>query len=249
MNESQAHLWQSPELAEKYLTGVRGAIPLAAEQIDVMLQLLQALDRPVQRFLDLGCGNGILTAAILEKHPHAHGVLLDFAPAMIDAARAALQDHADQLRFVLADYGQIDWIRHVQEYTPFDTIVSGFSIHHQPDERKQSLYRQIFELLRPGGIFVNIEHVASPTSWLAQIFDRYFIDALYAMHQQNQSGKTRAQVADEFYNRPDKVANILAPVETQCAWLRDIGFGDVDCYFKIFELAVFGGRRPAKASA
>jgi len=53
-----------------------------------------------------------------------------------------------------------------------------------------------------------------------------------------------AHLAQEFYNRPDKEANILAPVELQCNWLRKIGFEDVDCYFKIFELAVFGGRRP-----
>jgi len=45
-------------------------------------------------------------------------------------------------------------------------------------------------------------------------------------------------------HRPDKAANILAPVETQCRWLRRIGFVEVDCYFKHFELAVFGGRRP-----
>ena len=41
--------------------------------------------------------------------------------------------------------------------------------------------------------------------------------------------------------------NILAPVELQCEWLRRIGFEDVDCYFKIFELAVFGGRRPQQS--
>jgi hypothetical protein len=29
------------------------------------------------------------------------------------------------------------------------------------------------------------------------------------------------------------------------AWLREIGYVDVDCYFKSFEFAVFGGRRPA----
>jgi tRNA (cmo5U34)-methyltransferase len=51
-------------------------------------------------------------------------------------------------------------------------------------------------------------------------------------------------VARLYYDRPDKDANILAPVEEQCAWLRDIGFTDVDCYLKVFELAVFGGRRP-----
>ena len=33
--------------------------------------------------------------------------------------------------------------------------------------------------------------------------------------------------------------NIPAPVETQCQWLRDIGFQEVDCFFKTFELALF----------
>lgn len=44
--------------------------------------------------------------------------------------------------------------------------------------------------------------------------------------------------------RVDEVANILAPAYVQCAWLREIGYADVDCFLKVFELAVFGGRRP-----
>ncbi len=48
----------------------------------------------------------------------------------------------------------------------------------------------------------------------------------------------------QFVNRADRAANILAPVEDQCRWLRAIGFRDVDCYFRIYELAVFGGRKP-----
>ena len=47
--------------------------------------------------------------------------------------------------------------------------------------------------------------------------------------------------ATEFYHRDDKKANILTSVETQCQWLREIGFQDVDCYFKILEIAIFGG--------
>ena len=57
-------------------------------------------------------------------------------------------------------------------------------------------------------------------------------------------GQSRDEVARHYYDRPDKSANILAPVERQCTWLREIGFTDVDCYLKVFELAVFGGRRP-----
>ena len=47
-----------------------------------------------------------------------------------------------------------------------------------------------------------------------------------------------------YHARPDKADNILAPVEQQCLWLRDIGFADVDVFWKWFELALFGGRKP-----
>ena len=60
------------------------------------------------------------------------------------------------------------------------------------------------------------------------------------------TGKTRQQVDEEYYSRPDKAANLLAPVESQCKWLREIGFVDVDCYLKVFELALFGGLKADK---
>lgn len=37
---------------------------------------------------------------------------------------------------------------------------------------------------------------------------------------------------------------MCASVEDQCQWLRDIGFGHVDCYMKIYALAVLGGIKP-----
>ena len=123
-------------------------------------------------------------------------------------------------------------------------IVSGFSIHHQTDEKKRAIYRDAFEVLRPGGIFLNLEHVASASPWGAERFDEHFIDALCVFHERTGSGKTREQVAQEYVRRPDKAANILAPVEDQCGWLREIGFVDVDCWLKVFELALFGGRKP-----
>lgn len=124
-------------------------------------------------------------------------------------------------------------------------IVSGFSIHHQPDERKREIYAEIYALLSPGGLFLNLEHVASASRWVEEQFEEYFIDALYRHHAPN--GKTRDEVAAEYYYRPDKSANILAPVELQCDWLREIGYEHVDCYFKAFELALFGGMKPASS--
>lgn len=52
---------------------------------------------------------------------------------------------------------------------------------------------------------------------------------------------TREDVARQFVQRDDWSANILAPLDDQCQWLREIGYVDVDCFFKAFELAIFGG--------
>jgi tRNA (cmo5U34)-methyltransferase len=53
---------------------------------------------------------------------------------------------------------------------------------------------------------------------------------------------SQEEVEATYYNRPDKRENILAPMDAKCEWLRQIGFQDVDCFFKVFELALFGGR-------
>ncbi len=242
MPGTTANAWKTSHLTESYLNGVRGAIPLAGEQLAIMLRLIAANGRPVRRFLDLGCGSGILAATLLQQYPGAHGVLLDFSAPMLAAAEQILGRWDDQLRFIRADYGDPGWIGRLGEGR-FDVIVSGYSIHHQPDEGKRRVYRQIFDLLKPGGMFINIEHVASASRWVETVFDAYFIDALHANHIEQGGRQSREQVANELYYRPDKAANLLSPVELQCQWLREIGFQDVDCYFKTFELAVFGGRR------
>ena len=237
-------VWKTQALAEHYLEGVRAALPLAAEQIDLMLRLAQAACPTVERFLDLGCGDGILGHTMLGQYPQAKGVFLDFSEPMLEAAQKRLASFSDQVTLIAQDYGNPTWVRHIQNSEPFDLIISGFSIHHQTDERKQSIYREIYALLKPGGLFLNLEHVASPTKWVVERFDDIMLDSLYAYHLQQGGQKSREEIGQIYYYRPDKDANILAPVEVQCDWLRTIGFTHVDCYFKLFELALFGGIRP-----
>ena len=78
------------------------------------------------------------------------------------------------------------------------------------------------------------------------LFDSFFVDHLLRFHRDTTPSKTRHEIEENYYQRPDKKENILAHVDTQCQWLRDIGFQDVDCFFKVFELALFGGRKASK---
>jgi SAM-dependent methyltransferase len=241
----QDKVWQADKLTQTYLSGVRGAIPLAQIQIEVMLRLIDASCETVTAVLDLGCGDGILGQAVMDKHPEATGVFVDFSAPMLAAAEQRLQGY-ECAHILQLDYGDDQWTALLPPgIGPYEVIVSGFSIHHQPDSRKREIYAQIFDLLAPAGIFLNLEHVASATRWVERRFEEYFIDSLFAYHEQIASGKSREEVDREFYSRPDKAANILAPVEEQCRWLRELGFTHVDCYLKIFELALFGGVKPS----
>jgi tRNA (cmo5U34)-methyltransferase len=239
--EEKYGVWKSESLSKAFLENVRGAIPFAAEQADIMMRFIRTAVPKVKTLLDLGCGDGILGRTILSGYPAATGVFLDFSEAMIAAARKKCGSRCE---FITADFGNKGWTEFVREKRPFDLVVSGFAIHHQPDPRKKELYREVFDLLRPGGVFLNLEHVSSKSKWLENMFEEQFVDSLYDYHKRSGSKRSREQVAREFYNRPDKEANILAPVELQCQWLDEIGYEDVDCYFKAFELALFGGRKP-----
>ena len=241
----KGHVWQQEELAKLFLEGVRGAIPLAAVQMDMLLRIVRKTLPKIERLLDIGCGDGVLGRAVLAEYSEASGVFLDFSEPMIEAARRKAAEQGVQATFVVQDFGARDWTTTVADHAPFDLVVSGFAIHHQPDVRKREIYQEIFDLLKPGGCFLNQEHVAPKSAWAEEVFDELFVDSLWNHHKQQGGTKSRESIANEYYYRPDKAANILAPVELQCRWLEEIGFEDVDCYFKVFELALLGGRKSA----
>lgn len=208
----RVNLWVDPEHARRYL-GERADIPHQAES---MAALAEFVPESVGRVLDLGTGDGISMALVLDLCPDASGIAADFSEEMLGRARDRFAGAA------------VEVVRHdLDEPLPeawgtFDLVVSSFAIHHLPHERKAALSGEVFDRLTPGGTFLNLEHVASPT---ARLHDEF----LAAM------GRTPAD---------DDPSNILAPVSEQLAWLRSVGFVDVDCHWKWRELALIGANRP-----
>ena len=184
--------------------------------------VLELVPRTAKRILDLGAGDGRLLALLKLDRPDAAGVATDLSPTMLEAARARFAGDAT-VQVVEHDLDvPLSTLGALGEPGRFDAVVSCFAIHHCSHARKRALYAEVFALLAPGGVFYNLEHVASPTPELHEAF----FAAL---------GMT---LADE-----DR-SNQLLDVETQVAWLREIGFAQVDCFWKWRELAVFGGVKP-----
>jgi len=176
--------------------------------------LLECLPRPLRRFLDLGSGGGRLLALVKLARPEAAAVAIDFSVTMIDRMRERFA--ADSSVSVIA-HDMDDPLP--ASLGTFDAIVSSLAIHHLTHERKRAIYAEVYGLLAPGGAFCNLEHVASPTP------------ALHEQFLALSAGK-------------EDPSNKLLDMETQLAWLRAIGFVDVDCHWKWRELALLAGTKP-----
>ena len=233
-------IWQDAAMAANY-GAIKSDIPFADVHFEIMHRLLAEADLTVQNLLDLGTGDGIATAEVMKHQPVASATLTDFSEPFLEAARNRFADFNLDMQFVAGDFRDTDWHEAVTARGPFDMVVSRFAIHHVPDPMKIALYEQVFQWLKPGGMFVQIEHVASAAPIYNAAHDRLLVEGITA-------GLGSAANFDEVFasyrTRADGGANILAPVNDQLEWLREIGFADVDCAFKCFELAVFAGLKP-----
>ena len=164
----------------------------------MMVRVIAGAGRPVRRVLDVGCGSGVVTAAILARFPGALAVLVDFSVPMLEAARAALAQGEPAPRFVVGDLAEPTWLDAVRAEAPFDAIASSYAIHHLTDVRKRALYIELYGLLAPGGVFVNVEHVASTGAWGEALSDAVMVDSLHAHESARGGTANRAEVAARF---------------------------------------------------
>ena len=206
------NLWSNAEHSKGYLERA-DAIPHRREG---EATLLEFLPERIDRFLDLGSGGGRLLGLVKAARPNADAVALDFSPAMLDVLRSTYRGDAK------TSIIEHDFSFPLPELGAFDAVVSSFAIHHLRHERKRSLYSEIFGVLKPGGLFLNLEHVASATPRLHEGF--------------------LAQL--DLTPATEDPSNKLLDVERQLNWLREIGFVEVDCHWKWRELALLAGVRP-----
>lgn len=171
-------------------------LPDREHRFDAMLNTVAAIsdDRPPV-VLDLAGGTGSISLRVLRRFPHARTTLLDVDPVLLTIARASLDDRAT---IVTADLRTPGWTAALDR-TGYDAVLTATALHWLEEDRLARLYGEVREVLRPGGVFVNADHM--PDDGLSTLTQR-----LSAWQHRQQESLWRAGAAPSWEAWWDRVS-------------------------------------------
>jgi tRNA (cmo5U34)-methyltransferase len=195
--------------SNKYDQDIVNSIPFHKDLHEEILKFVRKNYKADKKYniLDLGVGTGITSKLIQNELPQAEFDLNDFSEKMIAGAKKKFGKNAN---YILGDYSKIKF------ESKYDIVVSVIGIHHQNNKGKANLFKKIYSILKPGGIFIFGDLVTHKDLKKASLNQ-----ALHFHHLVEKSAdkKTLGEWAHHHY-----ILNDLAPIENQVEWLTKIGF-------------------------
>jgi SAM-dependent methyltransferase len=244
--DCQAWLDRWDRMQERYL-------PARKQRFELMAWLVRETQPPAPRVLDLGCGTGSLMHRLLTAVPGTMAVGIDLDFMLLPLARERLAPWGERVGLIEADLRTEGWVTEVRE--PVHAIVSATALHWLSAAELAQLYQRLGRVLRPGGVFLNADHVGSTAPQLQRAWEHRRDAATQALIE---SG---ADDYDGFWNaylgsfsdavrarrqrlhEPYRGIEQGMPLHWHLDRLREAGFVAVDCFWRQENDAIYGAFR------
>jgi SAM-dependent methyltransferase len=235
--DTNAAIWQSAEAVQAWATEADRQERHRQGHRQFMASLLPFGEQEAFTFLDLGAGTGAASRTILDAYPRSIAVLADFSAEMMRVGEREMQRFAGRHRYVEFDMSVGgEWPAAIP--AALNAVVTSMCVHHLPDERKQSLFTEIFGHLVPGGWYLNYDPVRADDPVVQATWERV------SDHADPEAAHRRRHRTPLEQARWDNHVRYIIPLGQQLGYLRSAGFDGIDVYWKQLENVVYGGRRP-----
>lgn len=223
-------------------------VPCREEQIRIVTDRLFEGEKPPARVIELCCGEGLLTRAILKRNSDVKVTAFDASPGMLEAVRQTAGPDAERVTANSFRLESRDWRKGA---SPADAIVSSLAIHHLDGPGKAELYADLFGMLLPGGTLVIADLIEPASEAARKSFARQWeqeVERRSLERRGDRSGLDRFRELDWNYYDPREPDPIDTPssLTDQFDWLRDAGFVRVDLLWCVAGHAIFSAEKPQK---
>jgi tRNA (cmo5U34)-methyltransferase len=214
----------------------RQLVPGFDEFYGALLESVPIAEEREIKVLDLEAGTGLLSGMVAGKFPRSRVTLVDLSVEMLRVARRRLAGGPGRFEFRTMDHARKPLPRRAGGY---DLVVSALSIHHLTHGDKKELFGKVRRSLAVGGYFVNADQIAGDTPEEETRFRDWWLGRV------REAGISEKDLGAALLRmRADKNATL----GDQLLWLREAGFGEVDCRYRDYRFAVYGGKKGYEAS-
>ena len=120
-----------------------------------LLDILSYIKNDQKVFVDLGCGTGEITDIFFKVFPSIAGYLIDGSEEMLSKSKERFIDLKNELIIKCVALEELNW--DTIEKTP-EIIFSSFAIHHLENIHKWNLYKNAYQKLAVGGVFILFDY-------------------------------------------------------------------------------------------
>lgn len=215
-------------------------VPARAEQIALLATLLPANVGDEFIAVDISCGAGLLSAAVLERYPRARVIAFDYSPTMLRQAAKNLAAFADRIEFHQFDYFEDQWLNDLPRTVR--CFMSSLAIHHLDGNQKRALFARLAQRLEIGGAIL-LQDIVEPVSEKA----REIYGLAWDAHVREQSVRLTGglHAYEHFANgwnhflTPDNTDTPSGLYE-QLRWFEEAGLGRAECFWYWYGHAIYG---------
>jgi tRNA (cmo5U34)-methyltransferase len=233
----------SEEDSAHFLEHGRFYVPQRARQMALVAALVPRLPG-TRTVIDLCCGEGLLSEAVLAAHPDSTVLGLDGSAAMRVAAERRLAAFGSRFATVACDLHALE----LPPTAPLRAVVSSLALHHVTHAAKPALYRRLREALAPGGALLVADlYCPASEAGRAAAADAWDAAVRRADAEAGAGGAAWERfVADRWnwFRYPDEVDH-PAPLADELDRLRAAGLAGADVFWAEAGHAVYGGFRPS----
>jgi tRNA (cmo5U34)-methyltransferase len=221
-------------------------VPDREEQIAILCDLVPP-PAAGAHLVELCCGEGLLSGALLERFPEAMVHAYDGSTAMLEAAAARLARHGERFdvqQFDLADRGDRSWRRRFP--WPVHAVLSSLAVHHLDGPGKAALFADLHPALAPGGVLLLADLVLPVHAQGRAVAARCWDQAVQKRTLAAGGDPTPYEVFQKerwnYYADPEPdPLDQPSPLFDQLQWLAAAGFSGVDVFWMKAGHAIYGG--------
>jgi len=199
--------------------------PFYRETIEALVEALPFSPFKKIRVIDLGCGTGNITQALLKRFPRAQVICVDLAEQMIAIAKMKLSGSKN----VVYWNGDVRYFPYEGKY---DAIIGSLVLHHVEEKEKTAFYRKMFNALTPGGVFYTADIVFGSNPYLQDLY----LERWKRFMRKNLSARQITATLQK-HRREDRPCTLM----DELAMLRRAGFKDIDVLWKQHYFCIYGG--------